>query len=84
MTSNASKRTRLIIDVSPRVRRLVKARAALEDMTVREWVLGLIMDELGEEEDIRIALERINDMEGSSSLQELHEERLAMERQGAS
>jgi hypothetical protein len=52
-------------------------------MTVSEWVLGLIMDELEEEEDIRVAVERLKDLEGRVSLEELHRERLQMEQKGA-
>jgi len=52
-------------------------------MTVSEWILGLVMDELEEEEDIRAALERLKDLEGSVPLEELHRERLEMEQKGA-
>jgi hypothetical protein len=67
MADGIIKRPRLIIDVTPDVRRRVKAQAALDDMTVSEWLLGLVMDELEEEEDIRVALSRLNDLEGSVS-----------------
>jgi len=52
-------------------------------MTVSGWVLGLIVDELEEEEDIRVALEHLKDFEGSVPLEELHRERLQMEQKGA-
>ncbi|PKB78350.1 MAG: hypothetical protein BZY88_18795 [SAR202 cluster bacterium Io17-Chloro-G9] len=80
MSSETTKRPRLVIDVTPDVRRRVKARAALDDMTINEWVLALIMDELEEEEDIRIALDRLGDLEGSVTLEQLHQERLQQER----
>ena len=83
MASSTNMRPRLIIDVTPDIRRRVKAQAALEDMTVSEWLLGLVMDELQEEEDIRVALERLKDLEGRVSLEELHRERLQMEQKGA-
>jgi len=83
MASRTNTRPRLIIDVTPEIRRRVKAQAALEDMTVSEWLLGLVMDELEEEEDIRVALERLKDLEGSVPLEELHRERLRMEQKGA-
>jgi hypothetical protein len=82
MASKSVKRPRLIIDVTPEIRRQVKARAAMEDMTISEWVLGLIMDELEEDEDIRVALERLSDLEDSISLEEYHQERLKVEQQG--
>jgi hypothetical protein len=34
---------RLTIDVTPEIRQQVKVRAAMEDVTVSEWVLGLIL-----------------------------------------
>lgn len=83
MASGTSKRPRLVVDVTPEIRRQVKARAALDDMTVNEWVLGLIIDELEEEEDIRVSLDRLQDSEGSVTLEELHRERIQQERQGA-
>jgi len=83
MASGTNKRPRLAVDVTADVRRRVKVRAALDDMTVNEWVLGLIMDELEEEEDIRVALERLQDREGSVTLEELHQERLEQERLSA-
>ena len=46
MASGTTKRPRLVIDVTPDIRRRVKVQAALEDMTINEWLLGLIMDEL--------------------------------------
>jgi hypothetical protein len=82
MASKPSKRPRLIIDVTPEIRRQVKVRAAMEDMTVSEWVLGLIADELEEDEDIRLALERLNDLEDSISLEEYRQQRLKVEQQG--
>jgi hypothetical protein len=82
MASKSVKRPRLIIDVTPEIRRQVKALAAMEDMTVSEWVLGLIMDALEEDEDIRVALERLSDLEDSVSLEEYHQERLKVEQQG--
>ena len=82
MASKPSKRPRLIIDVTPEIRRQVKARAAMEDMTVSEWVSGLIADELEEDEDIRVALERLNDLEDSISLEEYRQQRLKVEQQG--
>jgi hypothetical protein len=82
MASKPSKRPRLIIDVTPEIRRQVKVRAAMEDMTVSEWVLGLIADELEEDEDIRVALERLNDLEDSVSLEGYRQQRLKVEQQG--
>jgi hypothetical protein len=49
---------------------------------VSGWVLGLIADELEEDEDIRVALERLNDLEDSISLEEYRQQRLKVEQQG--
>ena len=83
MASEATKRPRLVIDVSPDIRRRVKAQAALEDMTISEWLLGLIMDELEEENDVRLALERLTDSSSRVTLEEVESERVELERKGA-
>ncbi|MCH7714106.1 MAG: hypothetical protein IIC99_10835 [Chloroflexi bacterium] len=83
MASETTKRPRLVIDVSPDIRRRVKAQAALEDMTISEWLLGLIMDELEEENDVRLALERLTDSSSRVTLEEVESERVELERKGA-
>lgn len=47
-----SKRPRLTIDISPQMRRRIKAAAALRDMTVREYV-ERILEEAVPEEPVR-------------------------------
>ncbi len=83
MASETTKRPRLVIDVTPDIRRRVKARAALEDMTINEWLLGLIMDELEEENDVRLAVERLTDSSSRVTLEEAESHRVEMERKGA-
>ena len=83
MASEITKRPRLVIDVTPDIRRRVKAQAALDDMTINEWLLGLIMDELEEENDIRLAVERLTDSSSRVTLEEVESERVEMERKGA-
>lgn len=83
MASEITKRPRLVIDVTPDIRRRVKAQAALEDMTISEWLLGLIMDELEEENDVRLALERLNDSSNRVPLEQVESQRAEMERKGA-
>ena len=73
----------MVIDVTPDIRRRVKAQAALEDMTISEWLLGLIVDELEEENDVRIAVERLTDSGSLVTLEEVESERVEMERQSA-
>jgi hypothetical protein len=67
MASRPTKISRLTIDVTSEIRQQVKMRAATENTTMSQWILGLIIDELDEDEDIRVALERLNDLEGSIS-----------------
>ena len=83
MASETTKRPRLVIDVTPDIRRQVKVRAALEDMTINEWLLGLIMDELEEENDVRLAVERLTDSSSRVTLEEVQSERVEMEHKGA-
>lgn len=45
----ASKRPRLTIDISPQMRRRIKAAAALRDMTVREYVERILEEAVPEE-----------------------------------
>ncbi len=83
MASETAKRPRLVVDVTPDIRRRVKAQAALEDMTISEWILGLIMDELEEENDVRLALERLADSTNRVTLEEVESQRVEMESNGA-
>ena len=83
MASENTKRPRLVIDVTPDIRRRVKVQAALEDMTINEWLLGLIMDELEEEHDVRLAVERLADSTSKFTLDEVESKRVEMERKGA-
>ena len=48
----ASKRPRLTIDITPQMRRRIKAAAALRDMTVREYV-AQILEEAVPQEPVR-------------------------------
>ena len=83
MASGTTKRPRLVIDVTPDIRRRVKVQAALVDKTINEWLLGLIMDELEEENDVRLAVERLTDPSGAVTLEEVESDRVEMERKGA-
>ena len=81
--SATRKKDRLFINVPPGFRRQVKARAALEGVTVSDWVFGLILDELAEEEDTRIALERLAHPEEPIPWEEVKRAREALERKRA-
>jgi uncharacterized protein (DUF1778 family) len=45
----ASKRPRLTIDISPQMRRRIKAAAALRDMTVREYIERILEEAVPKE-----------------------------------
>ena len=74
MTKKASPtaaRPRLYVDVTPELRRDVKAAAALEDMTVSEFILACVTDRLEEKSDLRVALERLKSLDEGSSWEEV-------------
>jgi len=64
-------RPRLYVDVTPELRREVKAAAALEDMTVSEFILACVTDRLEEKDDLRVALERLKSLDENSSWEEV-------------
>jgi hypothetical protein len=69
--SPTAARPRLYVDVTPELRRDVKAAAALEDMTVSEFILACVLDRLEEKEDLRVALERLKSIDEGSSWEEV-------------
>jgi hypothetical protein len=82
MASKPIKRPRLAIDVTPEIHRQAKMRASMENMTISQWILELILGKLNETQDVRVALERLSNLEGSISLEEFHQELLKAEQQG--
>ena len=82
MASKPTKRPRLTIDVPQDIRRRVKARAAMEDMTVSQWILGLILDEILEEEGARLGADRLSELDDTITLEALHQERMVLEQPG--
>lgn len=58
-----AQRPRLYIDVTPELRREIKAAAALEDMTISEFILACVVDRLNEGDDLTEALERLRQVE---------------------
>lgn len=69
--SPTAARPRLYVDVTPELRRDVKAAAALEDMTVSEFILACVIDRLEERDDLRVALERLKSLDEGSSWEEV-------------
>lgn len=49
----SAKRDRLSIDVSPDVHKKIKIHAAMNDRTIRDYVLETVEERLRQEEDVR-------------------------------
>ncbi|GEM_PF-1600356 len=78
--SPTAARPRLYIDVTPELRREVKAAAALEDMTVSEFILACVMDRLEEKDDLRVALERLRSPDEGTPWEEVKDRESARRR----
>ena len=61
MLSNGNKRPRLIIDVTPELRRRIKVAAAASDLSVREYVVRILESAVPAED--RLASERSGTLE---------------------
>ena len=70
----------MYIDVTPELRREVKAAAALEDMSVSEFILACVLDRLEEREDLRVALERLKSPDEGSPWEEVRDRERARRR----
>ena len=55
--TKVAKRPRIYVDVTPELRKRIKVYAALDEMTVSEFIRGCILDRVMEDEDARTALE---------------------------
>ena len=62
------KRPRYFLDIDPEVRNRVKAIAALNGKTMKEWLTEAIITKLEDEIDAAEGLMSLKDMEGSLSL----------------
>jgi predicted HicB family RNase H-like nuclease len=67
MTSDI-KRSRYFLDIDPEVRNRVKAVAALNGKTMKEWLTEAIITKLEDEIDSAEGLMSLNNTEGSMSL----------------
>ena len=65
---NTINRTRYFLDIEPELRNRVKAEAALQGKTMKEWVTEAIIQKLEDDIDIRESNEGLKDKEGSISL----------------
>lgn len=69
MTSDI-KRPRYFLDIDPEVRNRVKALAALNGKTMKEWLTEAIITKLEDEIDAAEGLLSLNNSEGSMSLED--------------
>ncbi|GEM_PF-2158261 len=76
-----AKRPKIYFDVDPELRNRIKAEAALEGKTLREWATEALLEKLEDAIDAREGLAALAEEEGTVTLEELDRE--YMERQGA-
>ena len=63
-------RSRYFLDIDPELRKRVKAEAALQGKTMREWLTEAIIEKLEDDIDIREGLAALGDVEGTVSLRD--------------
>jgi len=64
-----AKRPRYFLDIEPELRNCLKAAAALEGKTMREWLTEAIISRLEDEIDVVDGLASLMDTEGTASLE---------------
>lgn len=67
---NIANRSRYFLDIDPELRNRVKAVAALEGKTMKEWLTEAIIEKLEDDIDAREGLAALGDMEGTVSLKD--------------
>jgi hypothetical protein len=77
--ASSAKRPRYFLDIDPELRNRVKAVAALEGKTMKQWMIEVITEKLEEGVDIRQSSTGLGDVEGTTSLRGY----LAPKRRGA-
>jgi len=65
--ANSAKRSRYFLDIDPELRNRVKAVAALQGKTMRQWMVEAIREKLEEDVDAREGF-TLGDVEGTPSL----------------
>ena len=66
--ADSAKRSRYFLDIDPDLRNRVKAVAALQGKTMRQWMVEAIREKLEEDVDAREGLATLGDVEGTPSL----------------
>ena len=67
---SSMKRTRYFLDIDPELRNRVKAVAALQGKTIREWLIEAIIEKLEDDIDAREGLAALGEVEGTVSLRD--------------
>jgi predicted DNA-binding protein len=67
---NLANRSRYFLDIEPELRNRVKAVAALEGKTMKEWLTEAIIEKLEDDIDAREGLAALGDAEGTVSLRD--------------
>ncbi len=67
---SSTKRSRYFLDIDSRLRNRVKAVAALQGKTMKEWLTEAIIEKLEDDVDAREGLAALGDTEGTISLRD--------------
>jgi bacterioferritin (cytochrome b1) len=67
---NTINRSRYFLDIEPELRNRVKAEAALQGKTMKEWLTEAIIAKLEDDIDLREGLAALNEKEGTVTLRE--------------
>ena len=66
--ANSAKRSRYFLDIEPELRNRVKATAALQGKTMKQWMVEAVREKLEEDIDAREDLATLGDVEDTTSL----------------
>ena len=66
--AESAKRPRYFLDIDPELRNRVKAAAALQGKTMKQWMVEAIVAKLEEDVDAREGLTTLGDVEETTSL----------------
>ena len=67
---NLAKRSRYFLDIEPELRNRVKAVAALQGKTMKEWLIEAIIEKLEDDIDAREGLSALGETEGTLGLKD--------------
>jgi hypothetical protein len=67
---SSTKRSRYFFDIDPELRNRVKAVAALQGKTMKEWLTEAVIEKLEDDIDAREGLAALGEVEGTVSLRD--------------